>query len=254
MSRRTGLSLVLLTALSFILLAPALLAVAPSPELIEKWRTEGILDQKLAWLNSLKGAGIDTPSAHPAWNKEHYVAAAAINVNAVDTVKLLVVLVQFSDNQFSSPSGGIVNAFDSILFSDHTKAGPKNPSGSMIDYYRETSYGKLLVQGFIYGPYTAPNPYTYYVGTDNGFSHSPELVQEALTLGQNDIPFNNFVDFGTTLVPNVAVIHAGVGAEGGGGGIWSHKSSIGSLMLKGFSFGDYNMDPELSSPGMLSQF
>jgi M6 family metalloprotease-like protein len=252
MSRRIGSSLTLVTAIGIILLASVAQAVAPTKEAVDKWKAEGVLDQKLAPWRSFLAAGGCTPSAHPVWNKEKFAAAAAQGAATVDTQDVLVILIQFPDNQFSNPTGGIANAFDSLLFSDKLSGGRVNPTGSMTDYYREVSYGKLYIGGGVYGPYTASHAYSYYVGSDDGFSRSPGLVREALSLAQADVPWSEFAANGTTIVPNVVVIHAGLGAETGAAGIWSHKSSVGSFSLLGYSFGDYNMDPEFFQNGVLS--
>ncbi|MFZ1682973.1 MAG: M6 family metalloprotease domain-containing protein [Candidatus Zixiibacteriota bacterium] len=240
---RNGIVTLAITALTLVFVAQTTLAVAPTEQAIEKWKAEGVLDQKLASWQAFKAAGGCSPSAQAVLDRERFAARQALNANAVDTDKVLVLLVEFPDAHFSAPVGGINQAIDSILFSDKTKGGKTNPTGSMVDFYREISYGTKYIKGSIYGPYTASQPYSYYIGTDNGFAHSPELVREVLQLGNSTIDYTQFSEFGS--VPSVVVIHCGVGAEGGGTGIWSHKSAVGSLTLDGISFGDYTMNPEL---------
>lgn len=250
MSRRIGIFVFSLIIMIVAVLASTASAVAPTEEALAKWKSEGVLDQKLASWHAFLAKGGCSPSHYLSKNRPGSSVSAAADPNAVDTQQVLVLLVQFSDNLFTTPPGGITNAFDSILFSDKTSGGRVNPTGSMIDYYSEVTYGKLKLQGNVYGPYMAPNPYTYYVGTDNGFSHSPELVSEVLTLAQNDVPWATYAEKGTQFIPSVIVIHAGVGAEGGGFGIWSHKSSVGGVIVKGYSFGDYTMNPETAGSGL----
>ncbi len=244
MLRRIGFLVLSLFVLSAVLSSTAR-AVAPTAEALAKWKAEGVLDQKLASWHAFLAAGGCRPSHFYSTSRPGGLAAAAANPNSVDTQHVLVLLVQFTDNLFTTPSGGIENAFDSILFSDKTSGGRVNPTGSMIDFYSEVTYGKIKLQGHVYGPYMAPSPYSFYVGGDNGFSNSPLLVSQVIGLAQNDVPWGTYAQGG--IIPNVVVIHAGVGAEGGGAGIWSHKSSVpGSVMVNGYSFGDYTMNPELA--------
>jgi len=63
-----------------------------------------------------------------------------------DTLKVLAILVDWNNR----PSTYAAKEFDSLLFSRDFW-----PGGSVADYYREVSYGQLVVTGDVYGWHTA---------------------------------------------------------------------------------------------------
>lgn len=65
-----------------------------------------------------------------------------------DTLKVLAVLVDWTDRPATYPAA----VFDSMLFSDGVY-----PPGSMFDFYKENSYGQMIIDGDIYGWHNAGN-------------------------------------------------------------------------------------------------
>jgi immune inhibitor A len=142
-------------------------------------------------------------------------------------MKVVVILVDFSDNTASSGSNTTDTAsFRDLLFSRN----PTSPR-SLTDFYLENSYGKLVVEGGVFGWYRMPKLYSQYVGTGYGLQReSPNaqtLVVDALVAAD---PTINFADYQNTQfgIDAVFIVHAGKGAEEGGDthALWSHRSSL----------------------------
>ncbi|MCM2271786.1 MAG: hypothetical protein NDJ18_04435, partial [candidate division Zixibacteria bacterium] len=201
------------------------LAVAPTAEAIEKWKNEGILDAKMAQLQAFKDAGGCSPIIYSQSVKDLYRTRFATDANAVETIKVVVILVDFSDWTYADQARAATrNDFDSILFTDRRSDTIVNPTGSMTDYYLEASYGKVFIRGEVFGWYRMPSTYAYYVGTTDGLTMGPVLAKDAVDIANADIEYDKFDNPGIG-VP-VVIVHAGPGAETGAYGIWSHKSTI----------------------------
>ena len=72
----------------------------------------------------------------------------ALGTDAVDTIRVICILVEFTDWPASGQSIFATQAdFDSLLFSDRDQDEVFNVTGSMTDYYLETSYGTVYIQG-----------------------------------------------------------------------------------------------------------
>jgi immune inhibitor A len=236
------LSVFLITTLVVITVVPVS-AMPPHPDLVERWRREGVLEQKF---EMLRRYNIQQGTDLSVWSPEQLRRAATSTTGtAVDSMNLLVLLVEFPDNRFSDgPVNGTPQDFDSILFSDGELGGIVNPSGSLTDYYREVSYGQLHVAGKAYGPYMADHSYSYYVSNDDGLSMSEELVAEAVYKAENDLNFRDYVTENYRL-HNLVMIHAGPGAETGAYGIWSHFGDApDAVWADSVLIMDYIMNPE----------
>ncbi|MBK7140821.1 MAG: M6 family metalloprotease domain-containing protein [bacterium] len=221
-------------------------AVAPSPEALEKWKAEGTLEQHLAPLRAFKAAGGCSPVEYSEETRRLYREKFAASADAIDTVHVVVILAEFSDWPYSGgPVTGTRDKFDSILFSNRETDPIFNPTGSMTDYYLESSYGKLLIHGEVFGPYMMPNTYAYYVDAPNsGLSGlTAVLANHAVTAAD---PFVNYASFNNPgMGVPIIVIHPGAGAETGAYGIWSHKADIfNTPILDGVLLQTYNVVPE----------
>jgi len=138
-------------------------------------------------------------------------------------VNILVALVQFPDLSFSVDPA----YYRSLLFSSGTF-----PTGSLRDYYTQASYGKVLIDGTIIGPYTLPQPYRFYTGERSGMGEYPNnaqrMTEDALELIDPDVDFSRFDPNGDGYVDALVIVHAGPGAESIPTAdrihhIWSHK-------------------------------
>lgn len=226
----------------------SLLAVAPSDKVIKQWKNDGSFQSKMnKWKDFLKKGG-EAPVKHSVFNKAKISNSLALGVKAVDTARVLVILVDFSDYPwYGQKAAGTPADFDSILFSDSIVDSIYNPSGSMTDYYLENSYGQFYIKGDIYGWYRMPQTYDYYVGDNNGLTKSQELANDAIMAAAADtaVDFSKYDRNGDGNCDGIIIIHSGPGAETSGSGIWSHEWNLPApLQIDGVNVFNYTMNPE----------
>ena len=141
--------------------------------------------------------------------------------------RVKVLLIDFSDKVGTRPS----SHYQELLFSKNTL-----PTGSMRDYYREVSLGKVDVTGTIHGWLRMPEPYSFYTNSESGGEGSSyprnaqRMAEDAVRIAlDNGIAFESELDvLGQGIVTALFIIHAGRGAEELAPGvreheIWSHK-------------------------------
>jgi len=112
------------------------------------------------------------------------------------SVDIPVFVGSFSDNAHLFDS----SVYQELLFGT-------NPTGSMADYYNEVSYGGLTLTGQVYGPYSAAETQTYYMGTLNGMSSSfptnvTGFVYSILDAADPGIDFGQYDNDGPDGTPN----------------------------------------------------
>ncbi|MBI5266609.1 MAG: M6 family metalloprotease domain-containing protein [candidate division Zixibacteria bacterium] len=235
-------------------------AVGPSKKAIAKFQADGTWEKVVANLAAFKAAGGCQPVLENYLTSRRHLQNVAAGAQVVETVLVPVILIDFPDFgynalTYSIPEGGILQAkaigtpqaFDSILFSRKGRPGG-NPTGSMTDYFVENSYGKLVITGQVYGWFTAPRDYSYYVGTNSGLgSNGADLARDAVVAARNaNVDFTPYDNDNNGSVDAVIIIHAGPGAEMGEYGIWSHFSGMGSAIYlpNGKYALMYTMNPE----------
>lgn len=229
------------------LIVPAYLqAVSLSPELVAKLRSEGRLQEYVAKARAAREKGVWQPNPNPPLFRK------ASGTDQVDTIRAIVLLVDFDDSEHSRAR----EEFDTLLFSK----GFLYPTGSMRDFYWENSYGTFEVIGDVAGWFRMPEDNVYYACTDgeHGFGPYPAnaqgLVEDAVYAAD---PLVNFADYdadGDGLVDALFVVHAGPGAEETGNvcHIWSHRSATYDFIpVDGVEVYDYSMEPETRSGGGL---
>jgi len=119
------------------------------------------------------------------------------------------VLVDFPDKKMGN---GKAQYFDNLFF---------GPSGSVDEYYREVSSGKVSFSGEVIGPFTLPRKMTEYANGDSGTTEAEPNSQtmardtvKAVKAANYDLsPYDNN---GNGLVDAFVIVHAGSGAEIGG--------------------------------------
>ncbi|UCD94904.1 MAG: immune inhibitor A, partial [Candidatus Zixiibacteriota bacterium] len=158
---------------------------------------------------------------------------SAVDPDAIDTVRAVVLLVDFSDNPyFAGVVAGMPADFDSVLFTE----GGVNPTGSMTEFFLENSYGNFYITGDVYGWYRMPQTYAYYVDGQYGFGDYPQNAQgltvDAVLAADGDVDFSLYDNFGPIGLPDgevdaLFVVHAGPGREetGSDDQIHSHRWS-----------------------------
>jgi M6 family metalloprotease-like protein len=243
--RSNIIKVLLLIFFLFLILDSDLYAVSLSPEVVEKLRKEGRLEEVVKQANLAREKGVWQP------NPNSPLRLGKGSSSAVDTLKPIVICVDFDSNQHTYDAG----KFDTLLFSK----GFVFSSGSMRDYYLENSYGKLEVMGGVTGWYRMPHPYSYYVwggyGYQGNYPHNAQGLAEDAVNAAN--PYVNFADYDQDhdgWVDALIIVHAGPGAEetGDTNDMWSLKWSLHNTLQKdGVYLSDFDLDPEIHLSGAL---
>jgi immune inhibitor A len=180
------------------------------------------------------------------------VRGAHVNLVAVPKqpvigpLRVMVLLVDFPDNVGQRRP----HEFEDMLFSSG-----KYLTGSMHDFYKEVSKGKVDISGSVDGWLRMPKPYSYYVGGDSGTGAYPtnaqRLTEDALAVAiTKGVSFPNSLDkFNKGSITALLIVHAGQGAEVMSSvelqkqHIWSHKADMNSA---------YQVKPGLSATNYLT--
>ena len=148
------------------------------------------------------------------------------------SVKNLVILCKFSDHVFGTHTR---DRADYDVICNAVGGHPVlAPTGSVKDFYQETSYGKMTLNSTVIAWVTLPHNEAYYGNGSDGLqgafpNNSQGMVRDALDLAD---PLVNFGDYDTDndgYVDAIDIIHSGYAAETGGGGknwMWSHRWSL----------------------------
>lgn len=178
-----------------------------------------------------------------------FVSPTKMFVPAIGPKKVIVLLVDFSDESANQPK----SHYEDLLFSQGTYA-----TGSMRDYYKEVSYNNLDVHGEVHGWFRAPQPKSYYTNNDFGFGIYPKnaqrLVEDVIDLANSSVNFSTFDNSGDGFIEALVIITAGAGGEqtGNKGDIWSHKWNINTRVVDGKKIDRYFMAPENGRVGVMS--
>lgn len=109
-------------------------------------------------------------------------------------------------------------------------------TGSVADYFRSQSLGKLDIEFDVVGPYMLAHKRWYY-GTNQGYSHdtkSGEMIAEAVLAADADVNYADYDWDGDGEVDQVFVLYAGLGEHDGGSAstIWPHESKLSASDYK----------------------
>jgi M6 family metalloprotease-like protein len=159
--------------------------------------------------------------------------------------KLVCILMGYKDKAFTKTQAEFNNLFNQV---GYITGGA---TGSVKDFYNESSYNQFDLSVTVAGPYTAANNMSTYGANDaSGNDVNPRLlVSEAINAADATV---NFADFDNDLdgtVDGVYIIYAGYGEEAGGGVncIWAHAWSLASPVTKdGKTISKYSCSAELS--------
>jgi len=237
--------------------------VAPSPELRERIR------ERLRGLNDAPGLGVGgrivvQPQKRPGFNDGLIIPgteyplgtplrtvrrAAASRAPLRGTVRVIIVLVDFTDAPMAAPP----DHFRDLFFSTR-----KIPTGSVREYFTEASHGLLTLSGEVVGPYRLPRTLAAYAGgkagTDNPEPNARTMARDAAQLANPAVNFAPYDNDRNGYVDAFIVVHAGRGAEetGNENHIWSHKWVLtgGPLNADGTRIFGYLTIPEDSKIGV----
>lgn len=210
--------------------------IAPSPELRDKLIVEmkKLQDQanasdlsfKVKLASGNKPVGFNDGLIYPGTmfpvgtSAEAAKKAAGAKAPLRGTVRVIVVLADFSDKPMTTPKAQFEDLFFSL---------GKVATGSVREYYREVTHGKIDIQGQVVGPYRMPNTIAQYAhgdsGTGNALPNARTLAKDAAIAANPAINFANYDNDKDGFVDAFIVIHAGRGGEetGNANDIWSHK-------------------------------
>ncbi len=147
-------------------------------------------------------------------------SAAAERAPLRGTVRVVVVLVDFSDQQM----GQTATHFEQLFFSTGVL-----PNGSVREYYTEVTNGLVDLTGEVVGPYRMPQTMATYAHGASGLGstepNARTMARDAAVTSDADVNFAPYDNDGNGYVDAFIVVHAGPGAEqtGSSGHIWSHK-------------------------------
>lgn len=209
--------------------------VAPSPDLRERIKAEV---ERLAGTKRLKelapivklaepqapglNDGLIIPGSYfPLGTSIERVRSAALQRAPLrGSVRVIVVLVDFADQQLAQP----LAHFEDLFFSTGTL-----PNGSVREYYTELTNGLVDLTGEVVGPYRLPQTMATYAHGASGLGgvepNARTMARDAAVASDADVNFAPYDNDGNGFVDAFIVVHAGPGAEqtGSSGHIWSHK-------------------------------
>lgn len=146
-------------------------------------------------------------------------------------VRVVVLLIEFPDRRATRPASD----YRDLLFADRVY-----PTGSLRDYYREVSGGRVDIDGEVHGWLRMPRRYAEYTNRESGLGGgsyprnaqrmAEDAVRRAVRAG---VPFPAELDaLGDGTVTALVLVHAGPGGEtfrspaAGRDHIWSHKWTL----------------------------
>lgn len=169
-----------------------------------------------------------THSTHPSKQQSPMggVSAFSSGFPRTGTPKSLVILINFSDNSFVTPTPQ--NAFHRLLNEEFYSEN--GGTGSVRDYFRAASYGLFKPQFDVVGPYTLPYTMEYYGAnnTDGNDLRPAYMVVDACKAANGDLDFSQYDSDGDGYIDNVFIYYAGYNeAEGGPSAtIWPHRWAV----------------------------
>ncbi len=218
------------------------LAMPPHPDVEKRMKLGEVpVPGHLLSPQAIQEKGIDQPSLHPS------NTVYPTGTGPVGNYKVLVLLVEFSDNSSSVAA----SFFDTLIFA--------NQQGCVRHFYQEVSYGALDIIT-VHLPsttdwYTAPETYAYYVDEQHGLGGYPQnsqkLVEDLADIADPFVDFSEYDNDYDGYVDALIVVHAGQGAEftADPDDIWSHKWGVtwlwsSSNLKDGVRVWEYTMQPE----------
>lgn len=237
--------------------------VAPSPELRERIRSEfgELRNASSSLMSGMLRFGQEVPigmndgliypgDTFPLGTSAFTVRrAAAERAPLRGTLRVIVVLVEFSDREMSES----VEHYEELFFSTG-----EMPNGSVKEYFTEVTHGLVDIEGEVVGPYTLPRTMEEYANDNSGTGlaqpNARTMARDAAEAADVDVDFGPYDNDGDDFVDAFIVLHAGPGAEttGDTGHIWSHKwvLSGGAYNADGVNIYAYLTVPENAKIGV----
>jgi M6 family metalloprotease-like protein len=190
--------------------------------------------------------GLTYSKSQVAMLKEIWAIKADMSMKAFPTTgnrKLICILMGFKDKAFTKTQAEFNNLFNQV---NYTTGGA---TGSVKDFYLQSSYNQFTLDVTVAGPYTAANNMSYYGANDaSGNDVNPRaLVTEAVNAADASVNYADFDNDNDGNVDGVYVIYAGYGEEAGASAdaIWAHAWAISSVVKDGKTISRYSCSAEL---------
>jgi M6 family metalloprotease-like protein len=191
-----------------------------------------------------------------------------LSVSASGTIKNLVILMRFSNHGPDDQDRDLPSAADFDLIFNSVGGDPDlAPSGSVRDYYFESSYGQMTLDSTVVGWVDLPETEQFYADGESGLTSTIwEAIEVALEEADPLVDFSEFDEDLDGFVDSIAFVHSGYAAEFGGDDeygtpnedrIWSHRWSIPEWESdEGVKVRPYHVNPGLwgtegSDPGRI---
>lgn len=150
--------------------------------------------------------------------KPHAAQRSASDINSQHG---LVILVDYPDMPMVQTNKDYSEMLNSEGYSKNYA------TGSALDYFRNSSYGKYSPVFDVFGPYTLSNKYRYYGKNDasGGDTNVPEMIVEACRMASADVDLSTYDYDNDGYIDNVYVFYAGAGEANGGSDdtVWPHR-------------------------------
>ena len=169
--------------------------------------------------------------------------------------KALVVLVQFTDLKFymsntkyCNPAEDPLEYFTAMM--SEQGFSKNGATGSVLDYFTESSMGLFTPEFDVYGPVTLSHNTSYYAANDDAKAY--EMAVEACQQLDSQINFAEYDTDNNGTIDNVFIIYAGQGAASYGKegyNVWPHQYNVSTMGYKfdGKTLGNYACTNEWES-------
>lgn len=192
-------------------------------------------------------------------NKEN---SAVKKAPAFGKKKGLIIMVEYPDSkQTKFQAENTRELFQEIANGKNYTNPELGFTGSVADYFRSQSLGKLDIDFDVVGPYMLGHKRWYY-GTNQSYlrdTKAGEMIAEAVQLADPDVNYADYDWDGDGAVEQVFVLYAGLGEHDGGpsAAIWPHESKLSAsdygkaLTLDGVKVDTYACSSELQGSGTI---
>ncbi len=217
-----------------------------------------VLNQSLERASQLRRQANEVREARLARGAQRVTSAKDVGApkSIVGNKKGLVILVSFSDTKIKSTNQQFWDMFNKEGYNLN------NHKGSVRDYFRDQSYGKLNIDFDVVGPVQLTKASTYY-GKDTSTGqdvNAPLMVQEACKAVKDSVNYKDYDWDGDGEVDQVFIIFAGYGSHYQGANanwIWPAEWNLssaryyysnisGPLTLDGVKVDTYAYAPEMA--------
>lgn len=177
--------------------------------------------------------------------------------------KGLIILANFKNTTIRFNREHTKEFFDKVANTENYSDPELGYTGSIRDYFKAQSLGKLDVEFDVVGPVDLPRKTEYY-GLDSGSGvavqrdiHAGEFAADAIKAADEYVNFADYDWDGDGTVEQVFILYAGKGQHDGGGSytIWPHQSKLSAsdyksaLKLDGVTIDTYACSSELQGTG-----